>query len=73
MESKLKVAYERDVNRKDKLISAMQSLSAEAELDQLFTSVIQHARVILEAQRGTLFIVDAENDELYSKVQIGSS
>lgn len=72
-EDKLRNAHARETSRRDNLIHAMSSISAEVEMDKLFSSVIQHARQVLEADRGTLFIVDEEKQELYSKLAEGSN
>jgi HD-GYP domain-containing protein (c-di-GMP phosphodiesterase class II) len=53
------------------LIKVAQVLSSETDLDRLLNLVIDETNRLLHADRTTLFLVDAEKDELYSKIALG--
>ena len=42
------------------------------EVDKLFNEVIEHARDLLDAERATLFLIDREEEILWSRVAQGT-
>lgn len=61
-------------NRVDKLggiLEVAQAMVAERDLDRLLKMIVASAARVVEADRCTLFLVDAERGELWSKVALG--
>jgi sigma-B regulation protein RsbU (phosphoserine phosphatase) len=56
------------------ILEVTRKLAAPFDLDTMLKEVVNAARIILDAERGTIFLFDEENDELVVKVatQIGS-
>eukprot|EP00949_MAST-11_sp_MAST-11-sp1_P003229 g3229.t1 len=54
--------------RSKRLSELTQSISGKLKLDELFENVIRTTSNLLQADRGTLFLLDEETNELYSKV-----
>jgi GAF domain-containing protein len=55
------------------LLEIMTSLAAERDPDQLFSKILQSSCELLNAERSTLFLLDQEKKELWSKVTRGGS
>jgi HD-GYP domain-containing protein (c-di-GMP phosphodiesterase class II) len=53
------------------LINVAQVLSSEPDVDRLLNLVIDETNRLLHADRTSLFLVDGETDELYSKIALG--
>ncbi len=53
------------------LLEIAKALTSERELDRLLSLVVEAAAKVVSADRGTLFIVDQETGELWSKVAQG--
>jgi HD-GYP domain-containing protein (c-di-GMP phosphodiesterase class II) len=53
------------------LIKVAQVLSSEPDVNRLLNLVIDETNRLLHADRTTLFLVDPEKDELYSKIALG--
>ncbi len=53
------------------LLNITKNLSAEINLDSLLFKIMEEVRQVLEADRCSVFILDEENNELWSKVAIG--
>ena len=60
-------------SRQEQLLETSKNLAAELSLDHLFTNVVEKTRELLNADRATLWILDAPNNELFSKVANGTS
>ncbi|MCB1139218.1 MAG: GAF domain-containing protein [Leptospiraceae bacterium] len=65
-----KLVYESsNLNR---LVSATQSIMAELDLDALLGVIMNTVTEVMHADRSTLFLIDRERDELWSRVAQGS-
>lgn len=62
------LARERQVST---LLSVASSLSSKLDLDQLMELVMKEAAAMLDADRSTLFLIDEEKSEIWSKVAQG--
>ncbi len=60
------------IEQMDLLIKAAQNVNSNLELDKVLKTIIEAAKELTNAERGTLYIVDKEKNELWSKVAIGS-
>jgi HD-GYP domain-containing protein (c-di-GMP phosphodiesterase class II) len=58
--------------KQQKLINIFKILSSEMDLHYLLTLIMEESSNIMEAERSTIFLLDFENDELYSKVAQGT-
>ena len=47
-------------------------IATASDVHQMFQRVVEYARSLLDADRGSLFLVDQEKGELWSKVAEGS-
>ena len=54
-----------------RLLEVAKSLGAERDVDSLLESILKQAAEIIDADRCTLFIVDREKDQLWSKIAQG--
>ena len=50
------------------LLSLQQELALETDIGKVLTRIVQTATTMLSAERATLFVVDAANNELWSRV-----
>eukprot|EP00743_Colponemidia_sp_Colp-15_P004482 GILK01004832.1.p1 GENE.GILK01004832.1~~GILK01004832.1.p1 ORF type:complete len:1636 (-),score=439.84 GILK01004832.1:84-4286(-) len=79
IQSELVQASEEDtINLKEKDVSSavdrlIKTLATDSKIESMFNSVVEHARHLFSADRGTLFLVDSERKELWSKVAEGTS
>ncbi|MDD3558346.1 MAG: ATP-binding protein [Melioribacteraceae bacterium] len=53
------------------LIKAAELVNSNLKLDDLLVNIVDVAANLLHADRGTLYIIDEENNELWSKVAMG--
>ncbi len=53
------------------IIEAAQKVNSNIKLDDVLNSIVEAAKELTNADRGTLYIVDKEKHELWSKVLIG--
>lgn len=53
------------------LLDIIKAISAETDLDRLLQLIMQETTRVMEADRSTLFILDRERGELWSKVALG--
>ncbi|MCK7521182.1 MAG: tetratricopeptide repeat protein [Ignavibacteriales bacterium] len=63
-----------DVNLRDPLLSLLKigrSIAAETSLDKLLEIIAEETKVALNADRCTVFLLDKESNELWSKVALG--
>ncbi|MFQ5609977.1 MAG: protein phosphatase, partial [Woeseiaceae bacterium] len=51
-----------------RVLEVTRKLAAPFDLDTMLSEVVDAARTILDADRGTVFLYDAETDELVVKV-----
>lgn len=65
------VAKEREVERLSVLLEVGKALSAEISLDKLLLLIMDQTREVLNADRCTVFLLDKERGELWSKVAHG--
>jgi len=54
------------------LLSVMHEVASELEIDRLLTAIVEQTSQAMEAERCTLFLIDAKTGELWSKVAQGS-
>jgi phosphoserine phosphatase len=54
-----------------KILDVTRQLSSPIELDEMLVQVVDVARSVLEADRGTVFLFDERTDELYAEVGTG--
>ncbi len=54
------------------LLDVMKSFSSELEIDALLRKIMERTSTVLQADRSTLFLVDAKTREIWSKVAQGS-
>ena len=54
-----------------RILDITRQLSAASDLNTLLTVIIDTARAVLNADRGTIFLYDADSDELFIKVATG--
>ncbi len=54
------------------LLTIVEAISTELHLDVLFTRIMAASTQLLNAERSTLFLYDAETDELWSQVAEGA-
>lgn len=62
---------EEQVQKHAVLLDIMKAISAETDLDRLLQLIMQETTRVMEAERSTLFILDRERGELWSKVALG--
>ncbi|HEY6896038.1 MAG TPA: GAF domain-containing protein [Rhodocyclaceae bacterium] len=55
------------------LLEVVSSIASEIHLDPLLERIMSAATYLLEADRGTRFLYDAQHDELYSRVAGGAA
>ncbi len=55
------------------LISAAEQINSNIKIDEVLKSIVQTASNLTGADRGTLYIVDSENGEIWSKVIRGEN
>lgn len=53
------------------IIEAAQKVNSNIKLDKVLSSIVEAAKELTNADRGTLYIVDKEKNELWSKILIG--
>ena len=63
---------ERRVEDLTEILKIARSLTAEKNLDELLHLIIESATRVMHADRSSLFLVDEEKKELYSKIAQGS-
>ena len=65
-------AVMRAQNKSKELFEIAQAMTSQRELSQLFTTIMDSAKELLQVDRCTLFLVDEENDQLWSLVANGT-
>jgi HD-GYP domain-containing protein (c-di-GMP phosphodiesterase class II) len=61
-------ASQRRIEKLNAILSVARALTAERDLDRLLTLIVDAAANVVDADRCTLFIVDREKNELWSRV-----
>jgi adenylate cyclase len=56
----------------EELLAITEAISSELHIDRLLARIVHAATGMLDAERSTLFIYDAANDELWSRVAEGA-
>jgi signal transduction histidine kinase len=64
----LRAALQREESRVAAMMELGRSLTAVADLDALLRLVAEQVTQLMEADRSTIFLVDREHDEIWSKV-----
>jgi sigma-B regulation protein RsbU (phosphoserine phosphatase) len=59
------------IDRLKTIVEASKLINSSIEADQLFDSILRVAREELEVERGTLYFVDEQRQEIWSKVAAG--
>ena len=67
------LATREEVERLKTIVEASKLINSSIEADSLFTSILSVATKELEAERGTLYFVDEQRQEIWSKVADGLS
>ncbi|MFN3476788.1 MAG: ATP-binding protein [Candidatus Methylomirabilales bacterium] len=62
---------EEQVQKHAVLLDIIKAISAETDLDRLLQLIMQETTRVMEAERSTLFILDRDRGELWSKVALG--
>ena len=63
--------FEQRVHKLNGILIAARALNSERDLDRLLPLIVSTARKVVDADRCSLFLVDRERDELWSKVAQG--
>lgn len=63
----------RQADNLNRLMDAARSIMAEKELNVLLELIMNHVTNVMRADRSTLFLVDNEKNELWSRIAQGSS
>ena len=53
------------------LLKIARTISAEIDLDTLLTTIAEQTRLVLNADRCTVFLIDKEKNELWSRIALG--
>jgi HD-GYP domain-containing protein (c-di-GMP phosphodiesterase class II) len=64
---------ERRIAKLQSILEVAKALTAERHLDALLQTIVAEAARVVEADRCSLFLVDRERGELWSKVALGTS
>ena len=62
-----------DSERVHKLLSVVRMITLEKNPDRLLWFITQHGAEALQAERGSIFLLDEEHNEVWSKVALGES
>jgi HD-GYP domain-containing protein (c-di-GMP phosphodiesterase class II) len=63
---------ERRIEKLTSILDVAKAMTEERDLDRLLRLIVKEATKVVESERSTLFIYDAERDELWSKVAEGA-
>lgn len=66
-------AFQRQLEKLHRLIEASKIVNSSIELDTLLRLILETSTKIVGADRGTLYLIDEANNELWSKVLQGSA
>ncbi len=65
-------AQQLDVAVMERILDVVRRLGAPIDLDTMLAEVVDAALAVMRAERGTVFLYDADTDELFSKVATGT-
>ena len=65
------VLYAEKAERLNALLEIAKALNAEREIDRLLQMVVNEAARVVDADRGTLFLIDVDTGDLWSKIAHG--
>jgi HD-GYP domain-containing protein (c-di-GMP phosphodiesterase class II) len=60
------------IQKLESILDVAKALATQRDLSILLEHIVEHARKVVEADRGTIFLLDKEKNELWSKVAQGS-
>ena len=63
---------DRRIQKLEAILDVAKAMATEHDLTILLEHIVEHARKVVEADRGTIFLLDKEKNELWSKVAQGS-
>ena len=63
---------ERRIQKLEAILNVAKAMATERDLGVLLEEIVEHARSVVEATRGSIFLLDKEKNELWSKVAQGS-
>jgi HD-GYP domain-containing protein (c-di-GMP phosphodiesterase class II) len=63
---------ERRIQKLEVILDVAKAMSTERNLGILLEEIVEHARSVVEADRGSIFLLDKDKNELWSKVAQGA-
>lgn len=66
------IPHKLDASSLGQILEIARRMGSERELDPLLALILDEAAKLLDAERASLFLYDAETDELYSKIALKS-
>jgi K+-sensing histidine kinase KdpD len=61
----------KEINRLNALVEATQTVNSSLELDKVLQLILDEAIRITDAERGTIYLVDENTKEIWSKILVG--
>ncbi len=62
---------ERRIQKLEAILQVAKAMSTERDLGILLEEIVEHARSVVDATRGSIFLLDKDKNELWSKVAQG--
>ncbi len=63
---------EQRIRKLEAILNVAKAMSTERDLGVLLEEIVEHARAVVEATRGSIFLLDRDRNELWSKVAQGA-
>src|SRR5438093_11674201 len=63
---------ERRIQKLEIILNVAKAMSTERDLGILLEEIVEHARAVVDATRGSIFLLDRDRNELWSKVAQGA-
>ncbi len=63
---------ERRIQKLETILNVAKAMSTERNLGVLLEEIVEHARSVVDATRGSIFLLDKDKNELWSKVAQGT-
>ena len=63
---------ERRIQKLEIILDVAKAMSTERDLGVLLEEIVEHARSVVDATRGSIFLLDKDKNELWSKVAQGA-
>lgn len=63
---------ERRIQKLEAILNVAKAMSTERDLGVLLEEIVEHARSVVDATRGSIFLLDRDKNELWSKVAQGA-